>query len=401
MELSDLLIKAEKSSERLIDWRRDFHQNPELGYQEFRTSEIVANHLKGLGLEVKTKVGKTGVIGLLRGEEPGPTIAIRADMDALPIQDEKEVSYRSSNSNVAHLCGHDAHTSMLMAAAELLTSLGKPKKGNIKFIFQPAEELLAGAAAMIADGVLEEPKVDAIIGLHVNPSLPVGKIGVTYGVACASVDNIKIKIIGKGGHGARPHEGRDSILIASQVVVALQNISSRMIDPLQPVVVSIGKIQGGSIGTALATSVEMEGTVRTLSPKIREKIPHLMDQVIKGVVSAFDADYELDYELNYPSLNNDKDLLDFISETSELVLGKEKYEIMGASTGGEDFSFYAEKIPGAFFRLGVGNGTQATSYPLHHPKFDLDESGLHYGVAMLAATAIRYLEMHNNNLINS
>lgn len=392
LELPDLLKEAEKLKQQLSTWRRDFHTNPELGYQEFRTAAKVEEHLKRLGLEVETGIGKTGVTGLLRGQEPGPTIGIRADMDALPIQDEKEVTYRSSNDNVAHLCGHDAHTSILMGAAELLTSLGKPKKGNIKFIFQPAEELLAGANAMISDGVLENPKVDAIIGLHVNPSLQVGEIGITYGVVCASVDNISIKIIGKGGHGARPHEGKDSILIASQVIVALQNISSRMIDPLEPVVVSIGKINGGTIGTAIATSVEMEGTVRTLSPAIREKLPSLMEQVIKGVVSAFDADYEFNYELNYPSLENNKDLIDLVSETSAEILGAEQCKLLNASTGGEDFSFYAEQIPGAFFRLGVGNGSLATSYPLHHPSFDLDEEGLCYGVAMLTGAALKYLE---------
>ena len=392
MELSDFLKRAEELKQKLSTWRRDFHKNPELGYNEIRTAGIVKEHLKRLGLEVKTGIGKTGVTGLLKGEEPGPTIGIRADMDALPIQDEKEVTYRSSYANIAHLCGHDAHTSILMGTAELLCSLGKPKKGNIKFIFQPAEELLAGAAAMISDGVLENPKVDAIIGLHINPSLQVGEIGITYGVVCASVDNINIKIIGKGGHGARPHEGRDSILIASQVIIALQNISSRMIDPLEPVVVSIGKINGGTIGTALATVVEMEGTVRTLSPAVREKIPELMEQIIKGVVSAFDANYVFNYERNYPVLENNHNLLDLISITSDEVLGTDHCALLSPSTGGEDFSFYAEKIPGAFFRLGVGNGLKATSYPLHHPNFDLDEGGLHYGVAMLAGSALKYLE---------
>lgn len=399
MLAENLLMRSEHLEDQLTMWRRDFHMHPELGYKEKRTSTIVAEHLQSLGLKVTTGIGGTGVVGMLAGRAPGPTIALRADMDALPIQDEKQVSYRSQTLNQAHLCGHDAHTSILMGAAQILTEIEKPAYGNIKFIFQPAEELLAGADAMIKDGVLDRDKVDAIIGLHVYPSLPVGHIGGTRGIAFASVDDLEIDIIGRGGHGARPHEGIDAIAIAAQVINALQNISSRMTDPLEPVVISIGQIQGGTIGTAIASRVRMVGTVRVLSDSIRKQLPHLIEQTIKGVVSAFGADYILTYKKNYPTLRNHDDLLDLVIESGKDVLGDDHWHHMRPSTGGEDFGFYAKKIPAAFFRLGVGNGQEQTAYPLHHPKFNLDERALPLGAAMLSTIALNYLndQQHKNN----
>lgn len=233
MNRSELIQLAQPLQAQLSAWRRDLHEHPEIGYEEHRTSAIVAEHLESLGLEVTRNVGQTGVTGLLRGETDGPTFALRADMDALPIQDQKAVEYRSQVEGKAHLCGHDAHTSILMGAAQLLTGLGRPKSGNIKFIFQPAEEGLAGARAMIQDGVLENPKVDAIAGLHMTPGQDTGTLGVSQGVAFASADPLIIKVFGKGGHAARPHEGIDAIAVSAQVITALQNIVSRMVDPLE------------------------------------------------------------------------------------------------------------------------------------------------------------------------
>lgn len=389
--MDHILSLAQELGSRLTGWRRDLHRHPELGYQETRTAAIVTEHLRNLGLEITTQVGGTGVVGLLRGEQDGPTIALRADMDALPIQDLKETEYRSQNAGVAHLCGHDAHTSMLMGAAELLTGLGKPQHGNIKFIFQPAEEGLAGAKAMIDDGVLENPKVDAIAGIHMFPGLDTGTFGVSKGVAFASTDSLKLKIIGKGGHAARPQEGIDAIAVSAQVISALQNIPSRMVDPLEPVVITIGTISGGYMGAALAPEVEMVGTVRTLSAGVRSQLPSLIEQVVSGVCSSFGAGYELSYGEGYPIVLNDEDMVDLMTETSEQLLGRKVWNYIKPSTGGEDFAFYCEQVPGVFFRLGSGNADESTRYPLHHPKFDLDETALPYGVAMLSAIALDFV----------
>ncbi len=377
--------------EQLVAWRRDFHRHPEIGFEEFRTSAIVADHLHSLGLEVKTQVGQTGVVGLLRGKGPGPTIALRADMDALPIHDMKAADYRSLAEGKAHLCGHDAHTSMLMGAASLLSGLGQPEQGNIKFIFQPAEEGLAGAKAMMEDGVLELPKVDAIAGLHVFPGLDTGTIGITKGVAFASADGISITIIGKGGHAARPNEAIDAIAIAAQVIAALQNIASRMVDPLEPVVVTIGKIEGGSIGAAIASEVKMLGTVRTLSPTLRAQMPGLLERIIRGVTESFGAAYAFDYHMNYPVVQNDGAMVDQVTAASEELFGRTCWSSIKPSTGGEDFAFYSEAVPGVFFRLGTGNGDARTRFPLHNAYFDLDEAALPLGSAMLSAVALRYL----------
>ena len=391
MELGELVGLAQKLKNQVVAWRRDFHQHPELGFEEHRTSRIVAKHLTKLGLEVTTHVGKTGVVGLLRGENPGPTIGLRADMDALPIQDQKSVPYCSQTPGKAHLCGHDAHTSMLMGAAELLVGLGKPKHGNIKFVFQPAEEGLAGAKAMINDGLLDNPKIDAMAGLHVYPGVSTKSITVTKGTAFASADSIHIKVIGKGGHAARPHEGVDAIAIAAQVITALQHVASRLVDPLEPVVVTIGKIEGGYMGTAIAPEVDMVGTVRTLNSELRERMPQLIEDIIRGVTQSYGADYEFRYSFGYPVVVNDERMVDFLTKTSERVFGEKRWAYTKPSTGGEDFAFYSEVIPSVFFRLGVCDGQDYSSYPLHHPKFDLDEQALPYGIAMLSAIALAFL----------
>jgi amidohydrolase len=386
-----VLELTERLKPQMIDWRRDFHQNPELGYEEQRTSAIVAEHLEQLGLEVRRGVGRTGVVGLLRGKEPGPTIALRADMDALPIQDQKTVAYNSKVAGKAHLCGHDAHTSILMGTARFLSDMGVPERGNIKFIFQPAEEGLAGAKAMMDDGVLSDPKVEAIAGLHVYPFLPTGRITTTRGVGCAAADRISIKIIGKGGHAAHPHQTIDSITVAGQVISSLQHIASRQVNPLDAVVITIGKIQGGFASNVIAPEVEMHGTVRTLNPLLREEMPGKIEKVIKGVTEAFGAAYEFNYHLGYPSIINDDAMVDLVLETSDQVLGTGKYEVVQPSMGGEDFSYYSHEVPGVFFRLGVGNEAKNAVYPLHHPQFDLDEDALPIGVALLSTVAMNYL----------
>jgi amidohydrolase len=388
---SEILARACALREQVIRWRRDFHQHPELGFEEKRTSEIVTRHLQSLGLEVRAGIGRTGVVGVLRGEEPGPVIGLRADMDALPIQDQKSVPYRSAVSDKMHACGHDAHTSMLMGAAQFLTQVDRPKRGTVVFVFQPAEEGLGGAQAMIEDGLLHEFGIEAMTGLHVFPGIPTGSITAVRGVGCAAADRIRINIIGRGGHAAHPHLAVDSVAVTAEVISALQQIASRQVDPLDSVVITIGSIRGGSTHNVIAPEVELLGTVRTLNPALREQMPQRIEKVVEGITAALGATYEFSYEFGYPSIINDDKMVDLLLQTSDQVLGPGKYKLVKPSMGGEDFSYYTHHVPGVFFRLGVGNPDKNTLYPLHHPLFDIDEDALPIGIAMLSAMALNYL----------
>lgn len=390
-----MLAKALNLKNKLIHWRRDFHQHPELGFEEFRTSDIVARYLEALGLDVRRGVGQTGVVGLLQGQEDGPTIALRADMDALPIEDQKQVDYRSKISGIAHACGHDAHTSILMGVAQVLVEHVTKIKGNVKFIFQPAEEGLGGAEAMIRDNVLLDPRVDAIAGLHVHNSIPTGHISAVRGVSCAAADQIWIKIIGKGGHAAYPHQTIDAISVAGEVISALQHITSRQIDPLDSIVITIGKIRGGSASNVIAPEVEMKGTVRTINPKLREEMPQRIKTVIHGVTSGLGASYEFNYQKGYPSIINDNALIDLLLETVDDVMGKNCWELGQPTMGSEDFSYYTQHVPGVFFRLGTGNKQKGSVHSGHHPAFDIDEDSLPIGVALLSAFALNYLHLQS------
>lgn len=385
-----MLELARQLADQLIEWRRDFHRNPELGYEEVRTAGIVAEHLRGLGLETRTGVGGTGVVGLLRGAQAGPTFLLRADMDALPIPDAKQTDYRSTVEGKGHLCGHDAHTAMLMGAAKLLAARGL-KRGNVKFMFQPAEEGGAGANAMIRDGLLEEPKVDAAAALHVSPMFAVGRTGAARGAAWAATNPLRIKILGRGGHAASPHQTVDAIAIAAQVVTALQHIASRQVDPLDSVVVTIGKMNGGHAVNAIASEAELLGTVRTLNPQLRVQMRDRIETIVKGITEAFGAGYELELKEGYPVVVNDDDMYGLFARTCDETLGAGNWESIKPTMGGEDFAYVARQVPAVMFRLGTCGG-DTTAYPLHHPSFDLDESAMPLGAAMLASIAINYLE---------
>lgn len=380
--------EAEKMKSRLIEWRRTLHQYPELGFEEYKTSQFVQERLAEFGIEYQV-VAKTGVVGLIKGKTQGPTVALRADMDGLPIPDNKEVAYASKINGKGHLCGHDAHTAMLLAAAKLLSE-SPPEKGNVKLIFQPAEEGLFGARTLIEHGVLENPAVDAIAGLHVNPTVPVGHVTCALKEVCAAADFFSLEILGRGGHAAHPHLSIDPITVAAQVITALQQVISRQIDPLIPAVLTIGQIHGGSADNAIAPSVKIGGTVRTLDPEMRNSMEKRIEDVIKGVTSGFGASYRLDYRYDYPPVINDSSLIPILRETAADVVGVEHFSISKPSMGGEDFSFYAEKVPGIFFRLGVRNEEKGMTIPLHNPLFDLDEDALPYGASMLAQFALDY-----------
>ncbi len=393
MDIHLLLEEAKRMHSQMIAWRRDFHQYPELAYEEVRTSQKVYDHLQSLGLEVAKGVGKTGVVGLLRGKEPGPTFLLRADMDALPIPEaEKGISYGSKVEGKAHLCGHDAHTSILMAAAQILANRGL-QKGNIKFMFQPAEEGGAGAKAMIDDGVLENPRVDAAAALHVSPAYDTGTLAVARGPGWAATNAINIRIIGQGGHAAAPHQTVDSIAVSAQVITALQQVASRQVNPLDAVVLTIGQMTGGYARNVIAPEVHLSGTVRTLNPALREQMPDKIEKIIKGVTDAFGAGYEFEFLDGYPVLVNDDRMVDLFAETSSIIAGSDRWQMISPGMGGEDFAFVAERVPSVMFRLGTRSGEE-TSYPLHHPSFNLDEDALPLGAAMLASIALNYLSKH-------
>ncbi|WP_245844599.1 M20 metallopeptidase family protein [Salinicoccus kekensis] len=386
----NVLDEALKIKEDLVRWRRHLHKNPELSFEEYETNKFVKNLLEKWGYTSISSIAKTGLVVNIKGKEEGATIALRADMDALPINDEKQVSYASKKENIAHLCGHDAHTSILLGVAELFSKI-ELEKGNIKLIFQPAEEGFAGAKYMVEEGVLKNPDVNAIAGLHVHPTAQTGEITVAKDIAMATSDQIDIEIIGKGGHAAHPHLSIDPIAITSIVISSLQQVVSRSIDPLEPVVVTIGKVQGGYKRNIIAPSVKLEGTVRILNKDLREDVRKIIKEHIEGICNGMGADYEFNYTEGYPSVVNDNNLIQDLAKVSNEILGQNTMSIVKPSMGGEDFSYYTEKVPGLFFRLGTRNENKQTNFPNHHPLFDIDEDALPYGVALLSGFALNYL----------
>jgi amidohydrolase len=378
---------------RLIEYRRWFHSNPELSGNEKETALYVASVLESNDISTKRDVGGYGVVGLIKGKKDSKTVALRADMDALPLQDQKEHEYASRVQGVMHSCGHDAHTAILLGTATVLSRVKEEFNGNVKLIFQPSEEKADGGARfMIEEGVLKNPVPSAILALHVMPELPVGTIGCKPGVMTASSDRLSITIYGKSGHAARPHQTIDAVLVASKVITALQHIISRRIDPLHPAVITIGTIRGGSAENIVADKVELTGTVRSLNPDIRDQLPQLIEQVVKGTTMAMGANYQFNFAQGEPCLINAESVNSTIMECGRDLLGKDNVIALSEpSMGSEDFALFAEKVPGALFRLGVGNPEKKIIYPLHHNLFDIDEDALLVGAKMMAGSAIRLL----------
>jgi amidohydrolase len=375
----------------LVGWRRHLHMHPELSYAETATAAFVRERLAALGLEPSAPMaGGTGLTCLVRGRADGPTVALRADMDALPILEDSDAAYVSRNPGVAHLCGHDGHTAMLLGAAALLVE-HPPERGNVKLLFQPAEEGGAGAARMIEDGALEGPTVEAIYALHVDPRVPTGRSGVVVGPANAAADTIEIEVVGAGGHAAYPHLSVDAVTVAAQVVTALQHVVSRHADPLLPLVLTIGTIHGGFASNVIAPSVTMQGTVRSFDPDLRRRMPELIERVVRGVAAAHGATATVGYAFGYPATVNDPALLPTFEAASAAVMGEGRNAIMAPTMGAEDFSYYAQLVPGMIVRLGVRNEALGFVHPLHHPRFDLDEDALPLGAALLAEVATRWL----------
>jgi amidohydrolase len=388
-------VLSKKHFPKLVKLRREFHQYPELGYNEVKTSERVVRELRKLGIKVRTGVAKTGVVGVLTGMKKGKTVALRADMDALPIMEETNLPYRSKRPGLMHACGHDAHMACVIGAAMILSGLKDQLPGNVKFVFQPSEESPPGGAKpMIREGVLENPKVSGIFGLHCDSAIPVGKIGVKEGPFMAQADSFDITIKGVGAHGARPHDGIDAIVAASQAIQALQTIVSRKIDPLQPVVISLGKIQGGTKRNIICSEVKVEGTARSLTKDVAQRIPRLIQTILSGVGGSSGASFELDYRKGYPVLINHPKATDLARGTISQLFGKLAiFEINKPLMGAEDFAFFLQKVPGSFLRLGIRNPKKEAIYPWHHPRFAVDEDAIAIGASLLAGLAFDFLNL--------
>ncbi len=377
----------------LVKFRRELHQYPELAFNEIKTSQRVAKELKKLNVQVKTGIAKTGVVGILTGEKKGKTVALRADMDALPITEQTSLPYKSKNKGLMHACGHDAHMACVIGAATILSELKDQLNGNVKFIFQPSEESPPGGAKpMIQAGVLKNPDVSGIFGLHCDSSIPVGRIGVKEGPFMAQADSFDVIIKGIGGHGARPHDGIDAILVASQAIQALQAIASRKIDPVQPVVISVGKIEGGTKRNIICDKVTLEGTARSLSKEVAKRIPRLLKEIVSGIAKSTGASFELNYSLGYPVLINHPQATELARGTIAQMFGKQSiFEIKKPLMGAEDFAYYLEKVPGTFLRLGIKNPKKDAIYPWHHPKFTVDEDAIKIGASILTGVAFDFL----------
>ncbi|GAB3888842.1 amidohydrolase [Spirosoma agri] len=399
---------AESLEKKVVAWRRDFHQHPELGNREFQTAAKIAAHLQSLGIEVKTGVGKTGVVGLLKGGKPGPVVALRADMDGLPVTErvdlpfksEAHTEYNGQQTGVMHACGHDTHVAMLMGAAEVLASVKSELKGTVKFIFQPAEEGAptgeeGGAYLMIKEGVLENPKVDAIFGLHINSQTEVGTIKYRPGATMAAVDSYAIKIKGKQTHGAAPWSGVDPIVTSAQVVMGLQTIVSRNL-PLteNAAVVTVGAIHGGIRQNIIPEEVNMIGTIRSLDNEMQKTIHRRINEIATNIAESAGAKAEVKIDVMYPVTYNDPKLTDQMVPTLEAIAGKNNIKLTPAQTGAEDFSFFQQKIPGFFYFLGgMTKGKKLEDAAPHHtPDFQIDEGCFVLGMKSLCHLTVDYMD---------
>jgi len=378
----------------LVEIRREIHMQPELEFEEFETSKLVSKWLERFGLQVKREWAKTGVVGLLRGREPGKTVAIRADMDALPLEEANQVPYASKVKGKMHACGHDAHVAILLGVARFFMSMKDRVRGNIKWIFQPAEEGGGGGRIMVDEGVLENPDVDAIFGTHVFPFLPIGKVGVYEREGLAATDRFTIKMIGKGGHAASPQVTKDPILAAGHLVTQIHSIVSRNINPLENAVVTVGKVSGGTTFNIIPDEVELLGTVRSLNPQVREELKSRIEQVTRGVAVSFGMNYRLDFEDGYPVLINDSEMTRLVISACSKGIGEENVEVLKPSMGGEDFAYYLQKVPGSFFRLGCRNEEKGIIHPYHSSLFDIDEEVLPFGVEMFVRIIDQYLGLN-------
>ncbi len=389
----DLIKEINELYPQIVEWRRDFHRHPELGHHEERTSAIVAAHLRALGLEVQEHVGDYGVIGLLRGGKPGKNLALRADMDALPLHEQTGLPYSSETDGVMHACGHDGNTAMLMGAAAILARHREQIKGTVKFIFQPAEEGGRGAAMMIENGALENPRPDAIIGNHLF-FWDAGTITIRKGFAFLGSDVFKITVHGKGGHGAKPHECNDTLVAACEIVTTLQTIVSRKISPLEMATVTVGVIQSGTKENIIPAEAEIRGTVRTLKPEVQERVIQGIKEICSGICTAMGTTYELEYTKQFGPVYNDEKIMDCIADACAKVMEPEMLRTADESrAGSEDFSDYlATGIPGGYIWLGGKYPEEAVASQNHQPTYNWDEEAMRNGVLAEVASTFEFLD---------
>lgn len=372
---------AEEIKAEVVGWRRFLHENPEISFEEKETSQFVFDTLESFGgLEV-SRPTETSVVARLAGGKPGNTVALRADIDALPMTEENDFEFASKRPGAMHACGHDGHTAMLLGVAKILSGMKESVSGEVRFIFQHAEELMPGGGEeLVEKGVMDG--VDSVVGIHLWAGLPTGAIGLAYGPMMSSPDIFRITIKGSGGHAAMAYKTVDPIVVGAHVVTNLQNIVSRNISPMENAVLSVTRFEGGTTHNVVPGSVEMEGTVRTLEPEIRKQMPALMERVIKGVTEAHGATHELDYAFGYRPVINDDEVTRVIEETARSAFGNEAVELQRPTMGGEDFSAYQQKTPGTFIWVGAGNEEKGIVHPHHHPRFTFDEDALPIGVRM-------------------
>jgi amidohydrolase len=392
--IAELRESAEEIGPGVVADRRYLHQHPELGFQEENTSRFVAERLRTFNLDaVQTGIAKTGVVGILHGGKgPGKCVLLRADMDALPITELNDVPYKSENPGTMHACGHDAHTAMLLGAARVLAERRGEFAGTIKFVFQPSEEANGGGAKpMIAEGVLENPHVDAAFGIHVGSNVPVGQIGVRPGPVNASADSALVTIRGLGGHAARPQLAIDPIVVGAHCIVALQTLVSREVDPFSPAVITVGTLHAGTVSNVIPEDATFKATIRTTNEQTRQLLAERIPAVCAGIAATFRATADVEYTFGYPPLVNDDAMAALVREVALEVVGPERLFDVPPGMGAEDMSYFINDATGAFYRLGVRNEARGLTYGHHHPRFDIDEEALATGVAMHAAVALRFL----------
>ncbi len=390
-QLPQLLKEIEP---QMVAWRRHLHQYPELSFHEEKTPAMIAEILRDLGFdEVRTAVGGRGVIGVLRGGSAGPTVALRADFDALPIQDQKDVPYKSKVPGVMHACGHDAHTSQLLGLATVFARNRADIPGTVHFVFQHAEEENPGGAIqMVEDGAMDG--VDAIFGVHLWSTAPVGDVLVAAGPVMASVDDFIIDIQGKGGHGAIPQQTIDSIVIGSQIVTTLQTIASRNVNPLESVVVTVGTFHAGDNFNVIADTCRLTGTVRSFMPEVRDLAEQRLKEIATGTAALMGGSATVTYMRGYPAVINSVSETEIARQAAVQTVGSDHVQPMQPTMGGEDFSYYLEKVPGSYVFVGAGNPAKGAEYPHHHPRFDIDESAMLIAAEVLGRSALAYLEQH-------
>ncbi|QPC47578.1 amidohydrolase [Mangrovibacillus cuniculi] len=389
--MKELFVEVDRYYEEMVSLRRYLHERPELSYEEVHTPAFIATYLQELGIDVRTGVGGRGVVGTIRGGKPGKTVALRADFDALALQDEKDVPYRSKVDGAMHACGHDGHTATLLVVAKILAEKRETLSGNVVLIHQFGEELAPGGAKpMIEDGCLDG--VDVVFGAHLWASMPTGFVSVRPGPVMAAADKFTIKVHGRGGHGASPHETVDSIMLGTSYIQQVQQVVSRRINPLQPAVVTVAAFHAGGAFNVIADSAEILGTVRTFDKATQEHIIVEMERLLSGLCDGYGATYKFEYEKGYPAVVNHITETMHLEEQAVEIIGRKNVVHQEPIMGGEDFAYYTEKVPGSFFFVGAGNPAKGASYPHHHPKFDFDEEAMRVAAKVFLSTTVSYLE---------